>query len=276
MSHPRSDAVRAQKNKKKHKNVPSFAFQNPLSPEQVHHHNAAILIIKPMIPSHGNTAVRIFAVRSSGTGLGWEGASPLKLHSFEFSSTMSRTYRPRLSKDKAVAQRVGEELERQRQEEFSVARQLAAIKVLEQGNEATSCSNSTKPTTVVQQAQVRVSSNALTPSLERRHVGSISSGRSREEPARSESQASVLTSAAPASTSNGRTANARRRAASASPSPAENRNGGIDWSCLSCSLLNPITSTVCSMCRTKNYQQASVGRGTGKGRGARARGEIWQ
>lgn len=148
---------------------------------------------------------------------------------------MSRTYRPRLSKDRAIAQRVGEALERERLHEFSVARQIAALKVLEESEDASKGSASkTKP--------VRAKSPTTAMTSCKRKYAAASGSRQSQGDGRSDSVADE---------------------AENHPSPAptlpqkvqRTAETGDRWACLSCSLLNSAKAVKCKLCGTKHFKQ---------------------
>lgn len=169
---------------------------------------------------------------------------------------MSRVYRPRLSKDKAVAQRVGEELERERQQDFSVSRQMAALGI--QSPRRSSASPSSQPENeeiVWNSGSVhRRSSTPSTLSRESRHQRS--SRRSMTTATANSQDANDIKARIMSSTSLETRSPKRKRSrsscSSATGSATDVRNNC--WACVSCSFLNTELAHKCRMCGTKNLQ----------------------
>ena len=185
---------------------------------------------------------------------------------------MSRAYRPRLSKDRAVAQRVGAELERERLHGYSVSRQTAAV-----GTPDSESPNSPKTTSPVAALappapparplppEVAVDAIELRdgPSREPRRRSSTptsSSNGSLLRPQRNSKRDTTATEAssrAAAATARSPVPTTRRlglvdSSLGRSPSPhGASRNG---WPCVSCSFLNVEAAKKCRMCNTRHCQ----------------------
>lgn len=175
---------------------------------------------------------------------------------------MSRTYRPRLSKDKAIAQRVGKELERETLQEYSVARQIAALKVLEETTDA----SGTGPSEGEEPVRTSTSSSSTRSSKRKRAASNVcvqtdgsNSVENHDEEARESTSATVSSMTLPTA---------------AEP--------GERWGCLSCTLLNSAKATKCRACGTKHFKQLvqnssqeSQTKGTPRrGRGVSVEGEL--
>lgn len=198
---------------------------------------------------------------------------------------MKRAYRPRLSKDKAVAQRL---------QDLSTAREFAAVEALE-----AACTPSSSPPAVQaavgkadaiettarpSDAAAELSSTPAQTPLPLKEDGSSSRSRRNSNRAKTPTPAGKQKGGrARAAAGTTATATGSKSAGSAAVSPAssfkrggssssrkqrdvpvstEGASGGGDgggsrkgeWACVSCSFLNPATAKKCRMCSTKNYQ----------------------
>lgn len=216
---------------------------------------------------------------------------------------MSRAYRPRLSKDKAVAQRVGAELERERLQDFSVAKQMAALGVLDSSSKTpidTTCNSSSSPTTP-STATPRTPAPPTAPEaqascIRARNLGSPSLGTSSADVTpvstrRSRSKQRSLNRSTTTSPAEGRPA-AAAAAAATGPRPAPHtpkedacdlasrrpsscdKGDGNRWPCVSCSFLNVETAKKCRMCNTKHKRAPIRAEGVVGMRETTARGKA--
>lgn len=207
---------------------------------------------------------------------------------------MSRAYRPRLSKDKAVAQRL---------QDLSIARQLAAEGVLDTDtactpslSSAAEAANVIEATPRLRDASVGLSSTPGPTPGPLKEDGSSSSSRSRSRNSNRDNTptpvgkqkgsraraAAETTATAPSSKAASSTAvspassltkggGRNRRSSSGRKQrddvPAGSKQGGGgsgggsgsgsrkgEWACVSCSFLNVVTAKKCRICSTKNYQ----------------------
>eukprot|EP00903_Cladosiphon_okamuranus_P008917 g8535.t2 len=153
---------------------------------------------------------------------------------------MSRAYRPRLSKDKAVAQRL---------QDLSIASQLAAVGVLDTADPEAGSADAIEATARPSDAFVELSATPppMTGLLKEGSCNGSSRGSS--------------------SCSRSRNSNSNR---AKTPTPTGSKQGGGgsggggggndsrrrrgEWACVSCSFLNVATAKKCRMCSTENYQ----------------------
>lgn len=105
--------------------------------------------------------------------------------------TMRRAYRPRLSKDKAVAQRVGAELDRERHHEFdSVAWQMAALGAHEDSSSTNTTRRQSKGAAIAPMTAVELNTGPVISGAPRTATSSASKGKKcaqRNAPKRRES-----------------------------------------------------------------------------------------
>lgn len=169
---------------------------------------------------------------------------------------MSRAYRPRISKDRAVAQRVGEELERERQQDFSVSRQMAALGI--QSPRRSSATPISRP----ENAELAWTSGSVqrrssTPStLSREGRLQRSSRRSMTTATATAQDVTAIKAKVTSSTSSETWSPERKRSRSSCSSDAKSASGVRNncWACVSCSFLNAELAHKCRMCGTKNLQ----------------------
>lgn len=168
---------------------------------------------------------------------------------------MSRVYRPRLSKDKAVAQRVGEELERERQQDFSVSRQMAALGT--QSPRRISATPSCRP----ENEEISWNSGSVhrrpsAPSTFSREGRLQRSSRRSMTATATAQDATGIKARVTSSTSSETRSPKRKRSRSSCSSDTESASFGRNnyWACVSCSFLNAELAHKCRMCGTKNLQ----------------------
>lgn len=178
---------------------------------------------------------------------------------------MSRAYRPRLSKDKAVAQRVGEALERERVERFSVAKQIAAFKSLEDSSNSQTSEETSKVAGASACASRRarvIAAAKPTPAADRQRAPSAAAEIPSENNNGDGKTVVPRTKTAPPDpgmAAHDNSQRTRRAAASSTDTPAS--SGGDTkrgWPCPSCSFLNRETASQCSMCSTRHFRPASA------------------
>lgn len=194
---------------------------------------------------------------------------------------MSRAYRPRLSKDKVVAQRVGEQLERELLGVDSLERQIAAFKRLEDSHSSsqsqksdTSSSDPTAATTASAKPKVALKRKRATTARNTSESSSSnisSTNRSSSNNSSSKAATTRRSSRGDCSTTAGGAGSAQ---SVVDAKDVEQTEKG-QWACPSCSFLNRETATQCSICRTKHYQPPSASRrGSGSVRGTVVTGEL--
>ncbi|CAN0071297.1 unnamed protein product, partial [Discosporangium mesarthrocarpum] len=171
-----------------------------------------------------------------------------------FCESMKRDYRPRASKDRAVAQRVVEELERERVQEFSLAKKLRT------DSDTIPTPSKASPSDAADQGSTEESERTGRRSLERRRrtkgQGHNTGGRGKGTRTRAKAGRGAKDnfSAETSPSANGELIDNNLL----TEKKDEEGRGMVDeaagnaWNCVSCSFLNHASARQCRMCSTKN------------------------